>query len=95
MRLLSWNSPAYRSPRKDVIDYTRRPRAEILRLVWIYRAIKMPVSGAYERVREYTRVYTRWCKIQCICERLRAATEATCWWKSRRGCTEGNRVAVV
>lgn len=33
MRLLSRYLPAYRSPRKDVIDYTRRPRAEILRLV--------------------------------------------------------------
>lgn len=27
------NAPAYRAPRKDVIDYTDRPRAEILRLV--------------------------------------------------------------
>jgi len=38
----SQNSRAYRAPRKDVIDYTRRSRAEILRVVWIYRAIKMP-----------------------------------------------------
>lgn len=31
----SRNSQAYRASRKDVIDYTRRSRAEILRVVWI------------------------------------------------------------
>lgn len=38
----SRNSRTYRAPRKDVIDYTRHSRAKILRVVWIYRAIKMP-----------------------------------------------------
>lgn len=95
IRLLPRNLPAYRPTRKVVIDYTHRPRAEILRLVWIYRAIKMPASAVVERVQVHARVRGR--ETSCICKQLYVpwAAPVACWWKSRRRCTEGNRIAVI
>lgn len=84
-------SRTYRAPRKDVIDYTRHSRAEILCVVWIYRAIKMPL-GAWVCCNA-TQLYwwkSRCWRKNCGLERIRLI--ASVWRKNKKN---GNGAVTV